>query len=69
MSTPEDREYDEMMALVNKIDEKIQEPGNEDVKASWIEGDYTACESWLKETFPEATTETWDHVEEFLSEM
>lgn len=69
MSTKEDAFADECMQIVNKIDEKLQEPGNEDALEAWKEGDFDEAYMQLKELFPEVTEDQWSWIEDFVSEI
>lgn len=69
MTTREDQFADDCMKIVNQIDEKLQEPGNEDACEAWKEGDFDSCFDRLKELFPEVTEEQWSWIEDFISEI
>jgi hypothetical protein len=69
MTTQEDQFADTCMEIVNQIDVKLQETGNEETLESWKEGDWDACEERLKELFPDVKDEQWDWIEDFISEI
>lgn len=69
MSTADDVMAEKCMAIVAQIDEKLQEPGNEEALEFWSEGDFDAVAEKLSTIFPEVTEEQWTWIEEFLSEM
>lgn len=69
MTTREDQFADDCMKIVNQIDEKLQEPGNEETLEFWKEGDLDSAYDKLKVIFPEVTEDQWTWIEEFLSDL
>ena len=69
MTTREDEFADNCMKLVNEIDEKLQEPGNEEALEFWKEGDFDAVYEKLTNLFPEVQEEQWSWIEDFVSEV
>jgi hypothetical protein len=69
VTTQEDKFADGCMEIVNKIDQKLQEPGNEEVLEFWKDGEFDAAYDHLIKLFPEVTEEQWSWIEEFLSEL
>lgn len=57
------------IAFISTIDEKVQQPGNEEVLRYWANGDFDECYDWLKKTYPELTEEQFEWIEGFLSEI
>jgi hypothetical protein len=69
MSSDNDALAEAGMALINEIDAKLQEPGNEEALEFWKDGEYDACHDRLSELFPDVSSEQWDWIEEFVSEI
>lgn len=64
-----DNWHDWGMEFIKKIDTAVMEPGNEEVKENWVEGDFDSCEEWIKDNFPELTEEQLEWLRDFLSEI
>ena len=55
--------------FIEEIDRRIMLPGNENIKAMWMEGEGHSCIPWIREQFPEVTEQQADWIEDFLSEV
>lgn len=58
------------MALISRVDEVVQKPGNESLKDQWMEGEWSNdIQRLLREVQPDITDEQLEWVEQFLSEI
>lgn len=56
------------MQFVNLIDEFVQRPGNEELKESWMEGDFEYVKDHCK-LFTGLSDDQLEWVEDFVSEI